>query len=149
MKNWNFDLELLVSIFALIISVSVAVIEYKSNKKFKKIDVSVGYYDEVFKDFLLVKIPDCMMKMSHDTEQKKLNADLLKQTLKDIRKKIYFLQFHNPDAYHVLYQKIQDLEDYLVLHININDNIEYVQIVSEIQTKLTDVYKCIWEDVYF
>lgn len=149
MVNLSYNLEFFTSIFALIISVCVAVVEYQSNKRLKRIDVSTGYYDEVFKEFLLRNIPDSMVNMSFDAIHKKLNAVLLKKALKDIRKKIYFLKFHNPDVYQMLYQKIQDLEDYLVLHINVNDNIEYVQLSFEIQTKLTDIYKYIWEDVYF
>lgn len=103
------QIALFLSILSIVVSVYVAI----SEKNFKTIQYNDTYFLSIYKDYMLTKIPQCLIKLTF-TGMNKLSgeADFIK-LLQDMRRDSIYYQFTDNKFYCSLKSSLQDIEDKL------------------------------------
>lgn len=130
---------------AIIISIGVPIFEYFYNRYFTNINLDAQYYDEIYKTYLLSKIPEARLKIRKNREGIVDGLDEFVEILREVRKKSLYFKFANEEFYHEVVKVLQDLEDELVLADNRYDNEKFIKFQSRIDAKIFDLYFCIAE----
>lgn len=133
------EISFWISVIALIISFLAPLFEYWWSKKLNKINIESEYFDKVYTDFLMIKLPEARLKISY-VDNKIKGIDDYIDVLRDMRKKSIYFKFANNNFYNSLLRKIQELEDLIILG---NNNQDYGKFVSKFDEKEKNIYKCI------
>ncbi|MCH5250573.1 MAG: hypothetical protein J1E98_11595 [Lachnospiraceae bacterium] len=107
------NIELVISIIALMISVGSSVFEYFWNRHISRKNAETEIYKDIFIEYLIKKIPEARNKIHYGNEILS-DIDDLVNVLNDLRRDILFFKFSDNCFYRELYKKLQKLEDKLV-----------------------------------
>ncbi|MBS6519074.1 MAG: hypothetical protein KH359_00020 [Clostridiales bacterium] len=131
------------SVIAIVISIGVPVFEYFYNRSFTNVNLDAQYFDAVYKDYLLVKIPEVRLKIQRNSAGEVLGIDEFVELLREIRKKSLYFKFAHEEFYMEVLEAIQKLEDELVLVSTKLTNEEFGEFQHKIDVKVHDIYSCI------
>ena len=99
---------------SLVVSIGIARSDRKVEIKIAKTGIMAQYFDEIYKDFLIERIPRAREQMRFDMENKLQDIDPLVNELVAIRKKSLYFCYSNPTFYSDLVRRLSALEDYLI-----------------------------------
>lgn len=139
----NNIVELFLSGVAIIISLAAILLELWGNQRLNKVNLESRYYDEIYKEYLIMKIPEARNKLVFNNN-KILGADTLIDVLNEMRRNSIFFKFHNKKFYDSLYGKLQCLEDELVEKSDKTlENDEFCSFTNEVNDGLEKIYDII------
>mgnify|MGYP004465506859 CR=1 FL=1 len=133
----------ILSIIAIIISIGVPAIEYYKDKKINSINIDIQYYDKVYSEYLLERIPECRLKIEQKYDGTILGVDQFIELLREMRKKSLYFKFANEEFYYEFRRLVQALEDELVLISDKVDKENYRLFRKSIDGKIYQIYECI------
>lgn len=141
MKDYE-ALSVIVSFAALIISVVVAILQNNSNNKTNRISIEAEYFSDIYKEYLIKKIPIARKKL-HFEKDVLTGIDELCDLLKQMRSDSLYFEFRNRNFYDELKQNLQTLEDYLIETVNKGKLLNYQQDIfyKQVNTYLETIYK--------
>ena len=131
------------SLIALLISIVAIIVSYKQAQKSKTIELESHYFIAIFSDFLLRKIPEARMKINMK-ENNLFDIDEFVDTLNLMRHEALYFQYADKSFYDKLKEKLQDVEDYIVLALNRQyDKEKFITFENGLTRKLVEVYQLI------
>lgn len=133
------------SVIAIVISVGVPAVEYYNDKKINSINIDIQYYDKVYSEYLLERIPECRIKVERMYDGSVLGIDDFVDLLREMRKKSLYFKFANEGFFYELRRRIQRLEDVLTMLPDKISEEEYRTFRSEIDKMIYQIYECIHE----
>lgn len=137
------ELPIWISIIALIVSVASPYFEYKWNQKMNKNNLEAEYFRKIYSSFLMKEIPEARLFM-HYNHNKLSDVDSLTQVLRKIRQESIYFKYNNRNFYDELLDKLQILEDDLVLSEGRDmDNDTYVEFYKRSEREIEAIYECI------
>lgn len=140
MNSSNFSL--VISIISLLISTGLAIYKIYDTKKMDKAKMETEYFDSLYKDYLLIKLPKARAKMLFGQDYKLIGSQELTQLLNDIRQDSLYFMYSDSIFYNDLKCQLQNLEDYIVSHEDKSLIAEeQTEFLSNIQKKLTNIYE--------
>lgn len=132
-KDWD------LSIVAIIVSL---VSLYFSNAN-NKINLEATYIDQIFQNYMLIKIPEGRKQITHSNGEVK-GTDNLIETLNEMRQDSLYYSYQDKKFYEELNRGLQDLEDYLVNQGDKNiSNEEFSDFITTISKYLSNIYNLI------
>lgn len=108
-------IALLLSLAAIVVSIVVALSEHDLNLKINRINLAATYFDEIYKEHLVYKIPKARRYLRFGLNNKPKDTQYLIDELNDIRKESLYFCYVNPKFYNGLVDKLRKLEDYLIV----------------------------------
>lgn len=139
------ELSDVVSICAAIIAVLSAYAAYKQNEKINRINLKSAYFDEIYKEHLIYKIPEARRYIQF------VNGTLIgtcKMTdeLKNIQKDSLYYYYNDKKFFLELKKNLQELENYLMQREGqLFDVDEQLEVMNKIQENIEQIYACINE----
>lgn len=146
MLKINIEVKLsdIIAILAIIISIYTCNSQISFAKTNSVKNLESIYFNAIFKDILIYKIPKAQKKI-YINESGKIqdDSDFIK-LLNEIRNKSLYFKYTDKDFYDRLVKKLQDLEDYIVTRGNkqILDRNIFLQSINE---KVEDLYRLLIE----
>lgn len=141
--NDKASLELILSILAILISICTAVGEFIWNKSINTTNLEAEFYKEIYFEYLMKKIPKARQEMRYNDDGIK-DIETLLDTLNTMRQDSLFFKYKDKNFYNGLKEKLQDLEDFLVLNSNKKiDFDDYIVVNNEINKRIEDIYEFI------
>lgn len=146
MLKINIEVKLsdIIAILAIIISIYTCNSQISFAKTNSVKNLESIYFNAIFKDILIYKIPKAQKKI-YINESGKIqdDSDFIK-LLNEIRNKSLYFKYTDKDFYDRLVKKLQDLEDYIVNRGNkqILDRNIFLQSINE---KVEDLYRLLIE----
>lgn len=144
--EWNLVdvLTLILSLIAIMVSVITHIREQNNTQRINAINLDAEFYRKIFFNSLINQIPAqrIKIKLSNNRVSK---VDGLSKELNDLRKRCAFFKFKNAEFYNPLVNKLQDLEDKLVLLPNedrIDEN-KFRKIEMELDKNIREIYEFI------
>lgn len=129
-----------VAVLAAIISVIAAIDVHIQNKKLNKINLKAGYFDTIYKEYLIFIIPKARTYITF-LDGKLAGTDKLVNELNNLRRDSLYFFYSDRKFYDGLKNKLQTLEDYLIISQNEYFTSDEQKIVFEnIQNDLTKIY---------
>lgn len=138
----EWTLELVLSLIAIIISVCCVVFEYFGSKRINKISLEADLYRDLYRDYLLKRIPEARNVIHYNNNIVSDTNDLI-DVLNDIRRDSIFFKYNDIQYYNILYRKLQDLEDRLVQGEGPMDRKQYDKFVEDINNDIKGIYSLI------
>lgn len=134
------NLELVLSIIAIVISVITIFIEFYGNQRVNRINLEANFYEKIYNDFLIDKIPNARNAIAYNNNIVS-GADELIDVLNDMRRKSLFFKYKEEKFYNELCKKLQELENELVKKSDMElDNDNFCQFVENIKKALEEIY---------
>ena len=131
------------SIIAIIISIASSIFEYIYNKSINDVNINTHYFDIVYEEYLLEKIPKCRMQIGRKNDGTMGGIDEFIDLLREMRKKSLYFKFANEDFYKEVIFLIQNLEDELVMLGSQVSYTEYRAFRTNTDTAIRKIYECI------
>lgn len=143
--------SLIVSIISVIIAAISAVISIisciynsKQTKKINNINIKSRYFEKIFDDFLIYKVPEARNYIRFDENGKLADYQKYIDVLSDMRKAASFFKYDNNEFFKKLKDVTQNLENYLSdCGNNVFENDEQADVHRQIAEKTMVVYSCI------
>lgn len=136
------NIELILALIAIIISISTAFFEFVWNTKINKINLEADFIKDIYIDYLMIKIPEAR-NIIHYSNEILSQTDNLVDVLNDIRRSSLFFKYKDKEFYKKLCEKLQNLEDNLVIktgHISADD---FAEFTNDLNDKIEEIYKII------
>lgn len=128
------NLELVLSIIAIVISIITIFIEFCGNQRVNRINLEANFYEKIYNEFLIDKIPNARNAIVYNNN-KVSGADELIDVLNDMRRKSLFFKYKEEKFYNTLCKKLQDLENELVkksdLELDSDDYCKFVEYIKK------------------
>ena len=140
--SYPFSIELILSILAIIISVAVAVGEYRWNKKINQTNLDAEFYKEIYFEYLMKRIPCARQAIRYNNEKVEDTGEL-QDCLNDLRRESLFFRYKDRDFYDKLKSLLQEFEDYLVTNSKGMDADEFSSFNNRMNKYIEEVYKII------
>ncbi len=141
--------SLIISIVALLSSVIVAIYDKRVDKKLNDITMESLYFNELYKDLLLNKIPENRLKITINYEGKLIGGDDLVKTLKEIRRNSTYFLYTDKRFYERLKNSAQELEDYILsTEDKVLEGEEQTEVLNCITNKISNIYKVMTEKCF-
>lgn len=134
-------LSLIFSIIAICVSVFVAYKEYQRDLKINETNLEATYFDEIYKQHLIYKIPKARRYLRIASNNQIADDQPLIDELNAIRKESLYFLYTNKPFYDSLILKLQQLEDFLV-------SSEAKQLVGEEQTEFFSQVQTYMNEIY-
>ncbi|MBO5239147.1 MAG: hypothetical protein J6B50_10310 [Lachnospiraceae bacterium] len=135
-------LEVWLSILALLISIGTAVFEYFWNIRINKTNLESELLKDVYKDFLMTKIPEAR-NFIHYGNDILSDTDKLVDILNEIRHASLFYKYKDKKYYNYLCFKLQALEDKLVMKTGSMSNDDFVIFNADLNKSIEEIYDII------
>lgn len=137
------NLELVLSIIAIVISVITIFIEFYGNQRVNRINLEANFYKKIYNEFLIDKIPNARNAIVYNNNIVS-GADELIDVLNDMRRKSLFFKYKEEKFYNTICKKMQDLENELVKKSDLElDSDDYCKFVEYIKKALEEIYDII------
>lgn len=137
-------LTLILSIIAIIISLSVAIVEYIRDYRISKTSLEADYFREIFMKHLIYNIPNARKYIRFDRNKKLKDTKNLRDELNKLRQDSLYFMYNDITFYDLIKNKSQDLENYLTSNEDktfIGE--EQTSVFNYIQESLISLYKII------
>lgn len=133
-------IECMLAAVAIVISIVVAVCDFRINCKINKLNMEAEIYQKVFFDYLINKIPRAQQNIKN-TVTGLTGTDLLEEELNNLRQEALFFLYEDEAFYKELCKKLQDLED-TVIKANDKkmDETKYHMFIEDVKESIKDVY---------
>lgn len=116
--------SIVISIIALLISISTPLIQYNLDKKLSRRDSLSNYLRENIGSIVFTDLPAAIMKIHLDNKAVTATDDAI-SVLRKVRKSILFYQHVDKVFYDEYKSSIQELEDILVKTATVENDLEY------------------------
>lgn len=130
------------SMLALFISLGTAAFEYFWNIKINKTNLESEFVMDIYREFLIVKIPEARNYIHYGDEVLR-DTDKLVDVLNEIRHASLFYKYKDKAYYHHLCKKLQLLEDKLIMGTGSMTNDEFVMFNNELNGSIEEIYSII------
>lgn len=141
-------LTLVLSVLAIIVSICSAVATYHQTQRGQRISLEADYFSDIFKDYLLNRIPKAWRKIAFSDGEIIQDNDLTNELVKLSKESQYFM-FSDNDFYIELKEKLQNIEDELVNAHNYNySKRQQASFMKRISRQLHDMYHFINKRYY-
>lgn len=107
-------IALVLSILSLISSIVMVIFQVKKSKKLNDITLESNYFDYLYRDLLVLKIPSARVKMTFNSESHLVGTEEILSVITEIRHKSMYFQYADKAFYDNLKRKLEDLENYIV-----------------------------------
>ena len=132
--------ELVISIVSIIMTLCISWWQISKNKKLNDINLEAELSKDIIKESLTNTFPNAISGI-HFKKQKLTNIAPLQSALNNLRKKMRFFKYCDPNFFDNLKVLLQDLEDYIVnnegRYFSTEDQGEVINII---RTKMTAIY---------
>lgn len=136
------NISLILSILAIILSITVAVVEYVRDYNINKVNLESEYYKELFKDYLLYDLPKARKYIRFNSADKLVDTDNMINELQNLLQDSLYFQYSNQQFYQELKKIVQQFEDYLVQQSGeIFDAQEKQDVYKKIQDYIVQIYE--------
>lgn len=137
------------SVISFFISIIIAYVGYKKDYDLTKISLESVFYNDIFKEYLIQKIPKARAVIWIDPNRKLRDISDLIMVLNNLRQDSLYFSYNNKSFYNKLKNACQSLEDYLT-------NQEDGRIAEEDETiffdkvhnDITAIYDTIFDSLY-
>ena len=130
-----------ISVLAIIVSVVTAVSQWKSSKRINDINLAAELSKEIFRDYLINKIPNAINQIYFPNNTLS-GIEELQKVLNDLRKSMQFFLHIDKPFYEDLKEKCQGLETYLVKNENkVFLPVEVGTVMNTISSYIDGIYK--------
>ncbi|SFQ38037.1 hypothetical protein SAMN02910358_01826 [Lachnospiraceae bacterium XBB1006] len=134
------ECDLIFSGLALLISLGVAICDYRINIKINKLNMEAEIYTKVFFKYFIEIIPQAQQNIKN-TANGLTGTDMLENGLNDLRKEALFFYYHDEAFYKKLCSKLQSLEDKIIKANNgIMDEVKYHLFSEEVRKDIAGIY---------
>lgn len=134
--------SLILSLISFVTSVIIAIYEIVENRKLNSVSLESEYFDSLFKDFLLNKIPLTRSTIKFDMNSKLVGTEEFINVLKDMRHNSLYFQYTDVSFFDELKKALFDLEDYILNSENKEiTGEEQTEFFNEVQKKIVVIYK--------
>lgn len=141
----NLNIELVLSIIAIIISLVAIAFEFFGNQRINRVNLRSTYYEEIYNGFLVTKIPEARNKLIYNNNRIS-NTDELIDVLNDMRRKSLFFKYQDEKFYKKICDLLQNLEDKLVTDGDKSlDSDEYCSFTKAVKESIDKIYKTIFD----
>lgn len=131
------------AVIAIVISIGTAAIGYYYDKKINNINIDIQYYDKVYSEYLLERIPECRMRIERKADGSLLGVDEFIRLLREMRRNSLYFKFANEEFYNEFRRLNQQLEDTLIMAPdNINTD-GYRSFRCKMDETIYQIYECI------
>ena len=138
------EISALIAGISAVISFVSCVYNNRQTKKINNINIKSRYFEKIFDDYLIYKIPESRKYIRFDENGKLDDFQKLIDELCNMRKNASFFKYDNNEFYGNLKRLTQDLENYLVDCGNHSfENDEQANVYTKISEKTTKIYGCI------
>lgn len=138
-------MEINLDAIALALSAIALVITYLQNKKINEINLMSVYFNDIFKEYLLDKIPIALSKIRiSDTDEKIKDFDDFLMQLDELRKKALYFKYNDKTFYDNLKNNLLNMEDWM-LECSASKFVgnEQKDFYNELQIKVQEIYRII------
>lgn len=133
-----------VSICAILISIFVPIFQALHDNKINKLSLESLYHQEIYKDYLLEKIPMARRYLIFTSDGKLDETNLLCKTLEEMVFDSLYFFYQDQSFYDDLKEKCDELIEYLVQLSQQNNSSENQRIaMDEVQTYIKEIYSLI------
>jgi len=137
--------ELILSSFALAASITSFIISFIQTNKNAKIELKSKFFDTIFNEYLIKRIPLARKKiMFNSTSHKLQDTDELIEVLRSMRIDSLYFEYNDKRFYIELKKALQQLEDYIT---NAEDKEmsgeEQTDFLNDLQKHISLIYKII------
>lgn len=139
-------MEIVLSIIAIILSIVSFVFTYCQTKRINTKMLKLRFYEKIFDDYLIERIPKARKKIHFSSSTNKLiDAKEMRDVLSDLKLSVLYFKYANNAFYDRLIQLIDDLESYLSIYVNNQepDNDKQSQVITSIGKKIEGIYSLI------
>lgn len=137
--NSFFNIEivtLLISIVAIVISIAAI----KNDKKCNELNLKAIFYNKIFDDFLLEKIPEAILGVEYKDGKFK-DSKNLDDAIVSLSEKIIYFKYRELEFYNKLNRLICSIDDLLVQFDEIDMGQEdYTRIKNELEGHIKELY---------
>lgn len=137
-NTFEIPIELILSIFAIVISIATPVFEFLWNKRASKVNLESELYKDMIRGYLIKKIPEARQYI-HYRNNCLDGTDELINVLNNLRRDIIFFKYKDKNYYENLYKLLQNLEDQLVMQKELNSD-EFVRFFNNMDQKMEEIY---------
>lgn len=144
----NYDIDTVIAFLAMIIaaiSLAVSLLAMRQNRKINTTNLEAKYFEEVFREYIVKTIPNCVSKLEFDEDRlnsvyKELNA-IMMQMIRDSK----YYAYAKRDFYLELQQMTMDLEDKLMecAAKKVSDRDEQVKFIYNVHEDIMEIIKYI------
>lgn len=127
------------------ISLAVSVFAIYQNRKINTTNLEAKYFEEVFREYIVHVIPECVSKLSFEDDKlnntyKELNS-IMMEMIRDAR----YYAYAKRDFYLELQNKIMELDDTLVTKAGevVTDKDAQVKFIYSVHTDIMEIIKYI------
>lgn len=140
MMNCVDIIELVLAGLAIIISIIVAVCDFRINCKINRLNMEAEIYQKIFFEYLIHKIPKAQQNI-RNTNAGLTGTDLLEDELNNLRQEALFFLYEDEPFYRELCKKLQSIEDRVVnAHNKKMDETQYHIFVDEVKESIKNIY---------
>jgi len=142
-KTSGSNIELILSIIAIIISLMAIAFEFLGNQRINRINLEAKFYENIYEEFLLNELPNARNKLVYNNNIVS-GADTLIDVLNDMRRKSLFFKYRDFKFYEEIYDLLQELENELVKKSDKNlDSDEFCKFTEYVKLKMEEIYSVI------
>lgn len=141
-KTLSLNLELFLSILAIIISIGSLFFEYFWNQKINRTNLEADFFKNIYGEYLMKEIPEARQFFHYNNHELSGTDDLI-EVLNKIRQSSLFYKYKDKDYYNVLCNKLQDLEDKLVKKTGKISDDDYADFIQEVNNDIETIYDII------
>lgn len=141
-KSSEVNVELILSIIAIIISVVSIIMQRKNSKDSVRVSLEADYYLNIYKEYLMEKIPKACQVIRF-SDEKLLDVDSLIDELNNMRRASLFFKYYDEKFYEEIYDALQNLENKLVSKSGDMSNENYAKFIPELNQDITSIYDII------
>lgn len=131
------------AIIAIVISIASPIFEYIYNKSINDVNIDTHYFDIVYEEYLLEKIPRYRMQIGRNKNGTMNGVDEFIDLLRKMRKSSLYFKFANEDFYEEIRRLIQKLEDELIMLNSQVSYAEYKIFRINMDVEIRNIYECI------
>lgn len=139
------EIDLILSIVAIMVSIVVAIKEYRLEKRNNAISLESDICFKIYYDYLVTIIPNAREYILYN-DSKLSGTDRLTNALNEVRKSSLFFKYRDKNYYEKLVKELQELEDYLIKSEGEMNYEEFSIFVQEVNSKIEEIYKTIMEE---
>lgn len=135
--NWT-TCSVIISIIALYLSIKT----YKRNKKVAEKTLNKKFFDDIFSDYLLEKIPRCLTEIEKDRGLIRENSSDFNKIINEMLEEAMFYKYFENDFYKKISKIVVAIDEKTIVSPNGNSSTEVVdEYKKNLNSLVEDLYK--------
>lgn len=136
-------IAIVVSVISIIVSAIAAHVANKQNLRLNRINMKARYYEKIFDEYLIRKIPQARKYLRFD-KNRLVDSQQLSDVLSTLLNDSLYFKYDDKEFYQKLRHMIQEIEDYVLECGNRTyEQEDQAEVYIEIQRKLEKLYRYI------